>query len=110
MNRNYTVEEYKMIINAIRKACPELIIRTQLIAGFPTETDQEFQETMQLLDDVVFDFVEVYEFSDRPGTIAEKIKPKVPDDIKWQRFLKLYKKTSLNRTPRKIKRILLNKT
>ena len=110
MNRNYTIEEYKMLIGAIRKACPQLIIRTQLIAGFPTETEQEFQETMRLLDDDVFDYVEVYEFSARPGTAAEKIEPKVPDDIKRQRFLQLYKKAILNRTPRKIKNILLNKT
>jgi MiaB/RimO family radical SAM methylthiotransferase len=110
MNRNYTIEEYKMLISAIRKACPQLIIRTQLIAGFPTETEQEFQESMRLLDDVVFDYVEVYEFSTRPGTIAEKIEPKVPDGIKRQRFLRLYKKAILNRTSRKIKNILLNKT
>ena len=109
MNRNYTIEEYKMLISAIRKACPQLIIRTQLIVGFPTETEQEFQESMRLIDDVVFDYVEVYEFSTRPGTVAEKIEPKVPDDIKWQRYLRSYKKALLNRTSRKIKNILLNK-
>ena len=110
MNRNYTVEEFKMLISALRSACPQLIIRTQLIAGFPTESEQEFQETLQLLDDVVFDFVEVYEFSARPGTVAEKIEPKVPDDIKRQRLQRLYKKALLNNMPRKIKNILLNKT
>ena len=54
--------------------------------GFPTETEQEFQESMRLLDNVVFDFVEVYQYSARPGTLAEKIKPEVSDDIKRQRY------------------------
>ena len=94
----------------MRKACPQLIIRTQIIVGFPTETEQEFQESMRLLDDVFFDFVEVYEFSARKGTVAEKLAPKVSDDIKRQRFQRLFNKAILNNTPRKIKNILLNKT
>jgi tRNA A37 methylthiotransferase MiaB len=109
MNRGYTIEEYKSLITRIREACPKIIIRTQVIAGFPTETDQEFKETIQLLEDVVFDFVEVYEFSARPGTPAEKIEPKVPDQLKSKRYIKLYKKALLNRTGRKIKRVIFEK-
>ncbi|MGD0451254.1 MAG: MiaB/RimO family radical SAM methylthiotransferase [Candidatus Bathyarchaeia archaeon] len=110
MNRNYTVDEFKMLISALRKTCPQIIIRTQLIVGFPTETEQEFQETMRLLDSVVFDFVEVYQYSARPGTLAEKIKPEVSDDTKRERYLRLCKKALLNHTSRKIKNILLKKT
>ncbi len=109
MNRNYTVEEYKNLISTIRKAYPPIIIRTQIIAGFPTETDEEFQDTMRLLDEITFDYVEVYEFSARPGTVAAKLEPKVPKDVKRQRFLKLYRKAVYNRTPRKVKNILLNR-
>ncbi len=109
MNRNYTIEEYKKLINIIREAYPPLIIRTQIIAGFPTETDEEFQDTMKLLDDVAFDYVEVYEFSARPGTVAAKLEPKVSKDVKRQRFLKLYRKAVFNRTSRKVKNILLNR-
>jgi tRNA A37 methylthiotransferase MiaB len=109
MNRNYTIEEYKHLIVEIRKAYPALIIRSQLMVGFPTETEADFQDTLKLLDDLVFDYVEVYEFSDRPGTVAAKLEPKVPDNVKRQRFLKLYKKAVLNRTPRKIKNILLKR-
>lgn len=109
MNRQYTIEEYKSLAEAMREAYPQLILRTQLIAGFPAETDPDFQETMRLLDDIFFDYVEVYEFSARPGTAAEKIEPKVPDAVKRSRFLKLYRKAVFNRTPRKIKNILLNR-
>ena len=109
MNRNYTIEEYKQLIEKMRQAYPSLILRTQLIAGFPTETEEDFQATMRLLDDIAFDYVEVYEFSARPGTIAEKLEPKVPDNIKRQRFLTLYRKAVFNRTGRKTKNILLNR-
>ncbi len=109
MNRTYSIEEYKELVNSVRKAYPPIIIRTQLIAGFPGETEQDFKETLQLLDDVVFDYAEVYEFSERPGTAATKIEPKVPPPVKRERFLKLYRKAVLNRTRRKLKNIVLNK-
>jgi tRNA A37 methylthiotransferase MiaB len=107
MNRNYTIAEFKEMVSKIHKTHPHFIIRTQLIAGFPTETEEEFQETMKLLDEVVFDFVEVYEFSERKGTVAAKLEPKVPDNIKSERYMKLHKKAILNRTTRKIKNILI---
>lgn len=109
MNRNYTIEEYKTLVNAIRQACPKIIIRTQMMVGFPSETEQDFYESAQLLDDVVFDYVEVYRFSARPGTVAEEIEPKVPDDVIRQRFVKLYRKAMLNHKSQKIKNLLLNR-
>jgi MiaB/RimO family radical SAM methylthiotransferase len=109
MNRNYTIEEYKSLVAALRGAYPPLIIRTQVIAGFPTETEEEFEQTLKLLDDVAFDYVEVYEFSARPGTAAAEMVPQVSDVVKRQRFFRLYRKAVLNRTPRKVKNILLNR-
>jgi tRNA A37 methylthiotransferase MiaB len=109
MNRTYTIEEYKGLVRQMREAYPALILRTQLIAGFPAETEADFQESMNLLDDIDFDYVEVYEFSARPGTVAEKIEPKVPDNIKRQRFLRLYRKAVFNHTLRKVKNIVLNR-
>jgi MiaB/RimO family radical SAM methylthiotransferase len=109
MNRNYTIEEYKQLAKTMRQAYPQLILRTQLIAGFPTETEEDFLESMRLIDDVPFDYVEVYEFSARPGTAAEKLEPKVPDRIKRQRFLRLYRKAVFNRIPRKMKNVVLNR-
>ena len=109
MNRNYTIEEYKMLVRAIRQACPKIIIRTQMMVGFPSESEQDFEESTQLIDNVFFDYVEVYRFSARPGTVAEEIEPKVPDDIIRQRFVKLYRKTMLNHKSQKIKNLLFNK-
>jgi threonylcarbamoyladenosine tRNA methylthiotransferase CDKAL1 len=109
MNRNYTIEEFKDLIAQLRQACPELIIRTQLIVGFPTETEQEFLESMRLIDEVAFDYVEVYRFSDRPGALAEPIVPKVPEEVKAERHLKLYNKAIRDRSFRKIKRLIVDK-
>jgi tRNA A37 methylthiotransferase MiaB len=106
MNRHYSIEEYKNLINSLRAAHPSLLIRTQLMVAFPTETEQDFQLTMKLLDELVFDYVEVYGFSERKGTAAENLEPKVSDKTKEERYLKLYKKAILNRTPRKIKMLL----
>ncbi len=108
MNRRYTIEEYTNCVKCIRKENPRIIIRTQLMAGFPTETDSDFSATTKLLRDVVFDFVEVYQYSDRPGTISATMEPKVPIQVKRQRYIKLYARAILNRTPRKIKKLILN--
>ncbi len=107
MNRRYTIEQYVAVVKGIKRAFPKIILRTQLIAGFPTETEAEFESTLKLLNDVHFDYVEVYKYSDRPGTRSEKIQPKVPDQIKQQRFIKLYAKALLNRTPSKLLKIIL---
>jgi tRNA A37 methylthiotransferase MiaB len=110
MNRNYTIEEFIYCVQEIKKACPNIILRTQLIAGFPGETDEDFIESMQLLDVVEFDFVEVYEFSLRSGTAAENIEPKIPDMIKRKRYIRLYRKALINRTPQKVWKLILRKT
>jgi tRNA A37 methylthiotransferase MiaB len=106
MNRKCTIEEFKDCIQAVRTAYPGIMIRTQLMVGFPTETEQDFAETMRLLDDVIFDYAEVYKYSERPRTLAVNMEPKVPEQIKQQRFRKLYRKALLNRTPRKIKNLI----
>ncbi len=77
MNRGYTIEEYKNCIGTIRKTWPKIIIRTQFIVGFPTETEQEFLESIKLVDEGMFDFVEVFSYSERPETASVKITPKV---------------------------------
>jgi tRNA A37 methylthiotransferase MiaB len=106
MNRKYTIEEFKECIRKIRLSFPEIIIRTQLMVGFPTETEEDFSKTMSLLDDAIFDYAEVYKYSERSGTRAANIEPKVLEKIKNQRFSKLYRKAFLNRAPRKIKNMI----
>lgn len=105
MNRKYTIEEFKDCIHAVRTAYPGIMIRTQLMVGFPTETEEDFRETMRLLDDVVFDFVEVYKYSERPRTLAADME-QVPEQIKQQRLVTLYRKALLNRMPRKVRNLI----
>lgn len=110
MNRNYTVEEFKHCITTVKQACPTTMIRTQIIVGFPTETSNDFNESMRLIEQLPFDYVEVYKYSERNGTLSEKIHPKIPDStIRW-RYLRMKQKAMFNRVPAKIKRILLNRT
>lgn len=106
MNRKYTIEEYKECIQKIRNSYPNIVIRTQLMVGFPGETEQDFNETIRLLNDVVFDYVEVYKFSARPETPAWDMRYQIPKYILEKRYRKLYTKALLNRTPRKIRLIL----
>jgi threonylcarbamoyladenosine tRNA methylthiotransferase MtaB len=110
MNRSYTVEEFKNCITTIKQAYPAIIIRTQMIVGFPTETSHDFNESMRLIEQLPFDYVEVYKYSERKGTPSEKINPKIPaSTIRW-RFLRMQQKALFNRTPTKINRILLHGT
>ncbi len=89
MNRKYTREEYLEKINAIKKRMPNLAITTDIIVGFPGETDEDFQETIDLVKEVEFDSAFTFLYSIREGTIAAKIKEQVPDHIKHERFQRL---------------------
>lgn len=106
MNRRYTVEEFKECMQAIHGVSPETVIRTQMIVGFPTETEQDFEESMCLLDEVVFDFVDVYKFSRRSGTPASIMQGQVTPKIVDLRFRKLTLKYLFQRIARKVKMVL----
>ncbi|MFX0136540.1 MAG: radical SAM protein, partial [Candidatus Hodarchaeota archaeon] len=109
MNRNYTVEEFKKCIKEIRKAYPNIIIRSQMMVGFPTESEKDFVQTMNLLDDVTLDYVEVYQYSSRPGTYSAMMDFQISEKIKKQRFYKLFLKSQFNRLIKKIQIVLKNK-
>ncbi|WP_136807927.1 radical SAM protein [Desulfosediminicola flagellatus] len=70
MHRGYKIEDFIFAINSVKSAFPNFVIRTQIMVGFPGESDAEFQDTVQLLDKVQFNFIEVYNYSPRPGTLA----------------------------------------
>jgi len=73
MKRGYKIEDLKFAINALKNTCPNLKIRTQLMVGFPGETDSEFNDTLKLIDKIKFDFIEVYNYSRRAKTLAAKM-------------------------------------
>ncbi len=79
MNRKYTKEKYIEIIRAIRKEFPDAAITTDIIVGFPTETEKEFQETIELVKELEFDDAYMYRYSIRPGTAASRY-PSLPEN------------------------------
>lgn len=87
MNRGYTREWYLDRIAAIRRFIPDCGISTDIITGFCGETEEQHQQTLQLMDEVRFDFSYMYKYSERPKTLAErKFEDDVPDDVKGRRL------------------------
>ncbi len=91
MNRNYTREHYLNLVQKIRQACPDISLTTDIIVGFPGETEQDFAETCDLVQKVNFDQIYIAQFSVRPGTAAAKLTDNVTIEEKKQRELILDK-------------------
>ncbi|GFN34710.1 tRNA (N(6)-L-threonylcarbamoyladenosine(37)-C(2))-methylthiotransferase MtaB [Tepidimicrobium xylanilyticum] len=85
MNRKYTTEDYQEIVNLIREYMPDAGITTDIIVGFPGETDEEFNETYQFVKDIHFSRIHVFKYSPRKGTPASKFKDQIHGDIKNER-------------------------
>ena len=92
MKRGYTVIEYKSIVRKLRAARPDISLSTDFIIGFPGETDEDFEKTMKLIDDVGFDSSFSFIYSPRPGTPAVEMEDSTPADIKSARLLRLQKR------------------
>ncbi|MFM2224859.1 MAG: tRNA ((37)-C2)-methylthiotransferase MiaB [Bacteroidota bacterium] len=94
MNRTYTAEWYKAKFDRIREIMPDCAVSTDLICGFCTETDDEHQDTLDMLDYCKFDFAYHFKYSERSGTAAErKMKDDVPEDVKQKRLDEIIVKT-----------------
>lgn len=89
MNRKYTKEKYIMLADAIRSQMPDIALTTDVIAGFPGETDKDFDETIDLLERVRFDFAYTFLYSKRTGTPAAKSSDQISEDVKKQRLERL---------------------
>jgi len=85
MNRHYTAKEYIEKVDLIRSYFPDAGITTDIIVGFPTETDENFKETLSLVDRVKFSDIHPFPFSPRQGTVAYKLKDLSPE-IKKERL------------------------
>ncbi|NLC11340.1 MAG: MiaB/RimO family radical SAM methylthiotransferase, partial [Firmicutes bacterium] len=109
MNRKYTREYYLDLVNNIRKYSPETAITTDIIVGFPGEQDEDFQQTMEMVDTVKFDAAFTFVYSPRKGTPAAKFSEQVPPEIKKQRITALVKKQqeiSLEKNKQYINKVL----
>lgn len=87
MNRTYTREWYIERIDSIRRILPDCAISTDIISGFCTETDEEHQDTLSMMEYVQYDFAYMYTYSERPGTLAAKrFEDDIPEEVKTRRF------------------------
>lgn len=89
MNRNYTRENYLEIIDKVKENIPGIAITTDIIVGFPGETDKDFEETLDLVKKVKYDAAYTFIYSKRSGTLASKMNDQVDDTVKHNRLNKL---------------------
>jgi len=87
MKRGYQVENYRCLVSRIRERIPNVSVATDIIVGFPGETEEQFQHTYDLLDELKLDVAHLARYSSRPGTVAtRRMEDDVPDEEKWRRF------------------------
>lgn len=89
MNRNYTKENYLNIINKLKKRVPDIGLTTDIIVGFPGETEEDFNETLDLVKHVEFDSAFTFLYSIREGTKAATMESQIDDKVKHDRFQRL---------------------
>jgi tRNA-2-methylthio-N6-dimethylallyladenosine synthase len=90
MRRSYTIEQYKELLQNVREHIPGVSVSTDVIVGFPGETDRQFEHSVKLIKETRFDSVHIAAYTPRPGTIAtRKYKDDIPSTIKKQRLEKI---------------------
>ena len=89
MNRRYTCARYEEIVAKLRDACPEIALSSDFIVGFPEETDDDFEQTMDLVRRVNYAQSYSFKYSARPGTPAAAMKNQIPEDVKTERLERL---------------------
>jgi tRNA-2-methylthio-N6-dimethylallyladenosine synthase len=101
MNRPYTRERYREIVDALRAVNPEIYFSTDVIVGFPGETEEDFAQTRELFEACDYDMAYIFKYSTRTGTPAATLGDQVPDDVQEHRnqvLLDLLQRNSLRRT------------
>ncbi|MCC2716453.1 tRNA (N(6)-L-threonylcarbamoyladenosine(37)-C(2))-methylthiotransferase MtaB [Finegoldia sp. BIOML-A3] len=93
MNRKYDTNLYEKTINLIRKYYPNAAITTDIIVGFPGETDEDFEKTLDFVDKIQFSKIHVFKYSNRKGTVASKMKNQVSGVVKKERSKLLIEKS-----------------
>jgi tRNA-2-methylthio-N6-dimethylallyladenosine synthase len=90
MGRGYTVESYRDLVAQLREARPDLALSTDLIVGFPGESEDDFAGTLRLVEETRFASVYAFKYSPRPFTAAPRLDGKVPDDVASRRLQELF--------------------
>ena len=89
MNRKYTKEQYLSLVDKMKEKIPSLTLSTDIIVGFPGETDEEFEDTLDVVKKVKFEQVYMFIYSRRVGTPGDKMENQIPEDDKHKRFNRL---------------------
>ncbi len=89
MKRGYTVEQYESIVHKLRAAMPDIAITTDLMIGFPGETEEQFQHTLEFVEHIRFDSAFMFAYSPRPGTKAAEREDQIPRAVKLERLHRL---------------------
>jgi len=89
MNRKYTQEKYLELVRKLRAAVPDIAISTDIIVGFPGETEEDFLQTLKLAEEVRYDSAFTFLYSPRPGTPAAEYEDQIPEEVKHERFGRL---------------------
>ncbi|MBE6029451.1 MAG: tRNA (N6-isopentenyl adenosine(37)-C2)-methylthiotransferase MiaB [Clostridiales bacterium] len=89
MNRKYSREKYLEIVRKLRETVPDIAVSTDIIVGFPGETEEDFQQTLQLAEEVRYDSAFTFLYSPRPGTPAAEYEDQIPEMVKHERFNRL---------------------
>ena len=92
MNRRYTREEYLELVGKLKKRIPDLVLSTDIMLGFPGESEEDFNEMLTLLDEVNFESAFMYYYNPREGTPAAKMSNQIPLEIKKERLQKVIDK------------------
>jgi tRNA-2-methylthio-N6-dimethylallyladenosine synthase len=90
MNRGYTAREYKDKVRALREVAPDMAITTDIITGFPGERREDFEKTLRLVEDIGYDSLFAFSYSDRPNAPARKFSAKVSEKEKTERLHKVF--------------------
>lgn len=89
MGRGYTVSDYRKLVDKVRAAVPDVILSTDVIAGFPGETEAAFQGTMKLFRDIRYDQAYMFHYSPRTGTRAASLEDQIPPEVRKRRLAEL---------------------
>ena len=89
MNRRYDKEKYLSLVEKIRKAIPDISLTTDIIVGFPGETEEDFEETLDVVEKAGYDTAFTFLYSKRTGTPAAKMENQVPEEVAKERFNRL---------------------
>ena len=89
MNRKYTKDQYLSLVEKMKNQIPNLTLSTDIIVGFPGETEEDFEDTLDVVSKVKFEQVYMFIYSRRVGTPGDKMENQIPEDIKHKRFDRL---------------------